>query len=48
MLVDFQHHYTPPELMERSKGTVVFASTQTAIQITGSIRYSPILLRMCG
>jgi hypothetical protein len=20
MLVDFQHHYTPPELMERGKG----------------------------
>ena len=47
MLVDFQHHYTPPELMERGKGDGS-ASMQTAIQITGSIRYSPILPRMCG
>ena len=22
MIVDFQHHYTPPELMEKSAGTV--------------------------
>ena len=23
MIVDFQHHYTPPELMDNSKGAIL-------------------------
>ena len=47
MVVDFQHHYTPPELMER--GTPAFcASMSMAIQITSSIRCWPIFPRMCA
>jgi hypothetical protein len=46
MLVDFQHHYTPPELMEIGKGDLRL--DENGNPKTGSTRCSPIYLRMCG
>ena len=48
MVVDFQHHYTPPELMETGKGDGGLRLDENGIQIIGSIHCSPIVLRMCG
>jgi hypothetical protein len=48
MVVDFQHHYTPPELMETGKGDGGLRLDENGIQIIGSIHCSPIFLRMCG
>ena len=47
MVVDFQHHYTPPELMETGKddGSLRLDAKRKS-ELSGSIRCSPIFLRM--
>ena len=35
MIVDFQHHYTPPELMDNSKGSILTRLNQIKIPFSG-------------
>ena len=42
MLIDFQQHYTPPELLKGDPAKSRSISTATAIRITCSTRCSPI------
>ena len=48
MIVDFQHHYTPPELMERATDRGTVRPMRTAIPTIDLILCSPIFPRMCA
>ena len=48
MLIDFQQHYTPEELLKGEPGKVIVDLDATAIRITCSTRSLPISAGMCA
>jgi hypothetical protein len=48
MIVDFQHHYTPPELMEQGTEVGALRLDENGTPITASIHCLPICQHMCG
>ena len=48
MVVDFQHHYTPPELMENIQDAGIIRLDENGDPVIGSIHCLQIFPRICG